>query len=340
VDRNQLARLARVAVASGVLAGVILAGGPTTAAQRIHEVALPTPQSGPYGITRGPGGTMWFTESFADAIGVVRRDGSVHEFALPAGSTPQQIVEGPDGNLWFTMFGANAVGRMTPTGHLRTFTVPKVDSGPFGIAVGPDGNLWITEAAANIIGRVTPTGAFTQFQLNLGFDPESITAGPDGAMWFTRFSNPEKEPPGFIGRITTSGSVTQARSDGVQNPLGIVTGPDGNLWVTGTTNDVVAKVSTNFEITTFPVPGGALNVPYMITVGPDRALWFTENGLSEGFDSVAGNKIGRITTDGTIHQLTVPTPSSHPSAIAPGPNGTLWFAEQAGGKLGHLSATG
>jgi len=283
---------------------------------------------------------MWFTESFADAIGVVRRDGSIHEFRLAAGSTPTEIVEGPDGNLWFTLFGANAIGRMTPAGKVKTFTVPRADSGPVGIAVGPDGNLWFTEANASIIGKITPTGIITQFQLNLGFAPEGITAGPDGAMWFTRFSNPEQEPPGFIGRITTSGSVTQARSDGVQNPLGIVTGPDGDLWVTGTSNDVVAKVDTSFGITAFTVPGGSLNVPYMITAGPDGALWFTENGLSAGLDGVSGNKIGRITSDGAIRQFNVPTSASHPSAIVPGPHGTLWFTEQVGDNLGHLSAKG
>lgn len=337
MDHTHLARLARAAVTAGFLAATAF-GGPATAAQRIQETTVPTPQAGPFGITPGPGGTMWFTESLADAIGVVRRDGSVHEFSLPPGSTPEQIVEGPDGNLWFTMFGANAVGRMTPAGKLKSFTVPKSDSGPFGITVGSDGNLWVTEAHANIIGRVTPAGAFTQFALNPGFNPEGITAGPDGALWFTRLPNPEKSDPGFIARMTTSGQLTQMPSEGVLDPLGIVAGPDGNLWVTGSGNDVVAKITTGFEITPFDVPGGSLNVPYLITKGADGALWFTETGVGAGFANTGGNKIGRITTDGTIRQWNVPTPASQPAAIAAGPHGTVWFAEQAGNKLGHLTA--
>src|SRR5690242_2046815 len=85
------------------------AAGPASAAQRVHEAPVPTPQAGPFGIALGPGGTMWFTESLADAVGVVHKDGSIREFALPAGSHPQQITPGPDGNMWFTLLNGNAI---------------------------------------------------------------------------------------------------------------------------------------------------------------------------------------------------------------------------------------
>jgi streptogramin lyase len=39
--------------------------------------------------------------------------------------------------------------------------------------------------------------------------------------------------------------------------------------------------------------------PTSITVGPDGALWFTEQ---------TGNKIGRITTAGVITEYPIPTP--------------------------------
>jgi virginiamycin B lyase len=324
----------------GAACAVLVAASPVAASQSIHETHVPTPNSGPFGITQGPGGSIWFTESYADAIGVRHRDGTIDEFDLPAGSMPEEITEGSDHNLWFTMYGADAIGRMTPRGHVTSFPTPTEASGPFGITTGPDGNVWFTESATNVIGKVTPKGAFTEYPLDPGFNIEGITAGPDGALWFTRFSNPDFPYPGFIGRITTSGSWTEQPSDGIGDPLGIVAGPDGNLWVTGPGNDTVAKVSTSFEITTYHVPGGALNVPYLITAGSDGALWFTENGVSEGLPNVGGNKIGRITTDGHIRQWKVPTGSSEPSAIAPGPHRTIWFAEQAGDNLGRLTADG
>jgi virginiamycin B lyase len=268
------------------------------------------------------------------------KDGSIRELDLPDGSIPEQIAAGPGGTMWFTAHGASAIGRIGPSGHVRTFATPTPASGPFDIAAGPDGNMWFTESAANTIGRITPAGHITEFGLDPGFNVEGIAAGPDGAMWFTRFSNPDLPYPGFIGRITMTGSWTEVPSDGVGDPLGIAAGPDGNLWVTGPANDVVARVTTGFAITAYRVPGGALNVPYLIAAGPDGAMWFTENGSSESPRNVGGNKIGRITMTGRIRQFRVPTESSEPSAIAAGPQGTIWFAEQAGNKLGRIDAAG
>jgi hypothetical protein len=51
-------------------------------------------------------------------------------------------------------------------------------------------------------------------------------------------------------------------------------------------------------------------LPSGITVGPDGALFFTEN---------AGNKIGRITTAGVITEFPIPTENSQPNGITTGP---------------------
>jgi virginiamycin B lyase len=56
-------------------------------------------------------------------------------------------------------------------------------------------------------------------------------------------------------------------------------------------------------------------------------IWFT------GFSS---NQIGRITLDGTIERFPVPTSKSMTYHIAPGPDGALWFTEQAGNKIGRF----
>jgi streptogramin lyase/type II secretory pathway pseudopilin PulG len=84
----------------------------------------------------------------------------------------------------------------------------------------------------------------------------------------------------------------------------------------------ISAATTEFLIPT------AISGPIGITVGPDGNLWFTED---------TGNKIGRITTGGTITEFTVPTGSSSPYGITAGPDGNLWFTEFNGNKIGRVN---
>ena len=65
-------------------------------------------------------------------------------------------------------------------------------------------------------------------------------------------------------------------------------------------------------------PADAGQPAFGITVGPDGALWFTEEN---------GDKIGRITTAGDITEYPIPTVPAAPSEITTGPDGALWFTE-------------
>src|SRR5437868_6008033 len=70
-------------------------------AQLFTEYTIPTVGSGPWGITAGPDGNMWFTELIGK-IGVVTTGGAFTQYTIPtSGSAPRGITVGPDGNLWF-----------------------------------------------------------------------------------------------------------------------------------------------------------------------------------------------------------------------------------------------
>src|SRR5262249_39615245 len=60
-------------------------------------------------------------------------------------------------------------------------------------------------------------------------------------------------------------------------------------------------------------------------------IWSTE---------VFGNKIGRITPDGTITEFPIPTASSLPGGIALGPDGNMWFTESNKNKIGRITTVG
>src|SRR6266496_2722172 len=118
--------------------------------------------SGPQGITVGPDGALWFTDS-ADKIGRITTQGQITEFALPSSpdspSNGGGITTGPDGALWFTQ-GWGPLGRITTQGHITLFS-PHYSGGPGRIVAGPDGALWMTEVDphAGLIGRFSPSSA-------------------------------------------------------------------------------------------------------------------------------------------------------------------------------------
>jgi virginiamycin B lyase len=250
----------------------------------IEEFAIPTPGSDSYGITIGPEGNLWFTESKPFKIGRITPQGAITEFPIAtspaANAFVTDIAAGPDGNLWFTAVnGASEIGRVTPQGVFAEFPLPSPDGDPIGIVTGPDKALWFTEASANKIGRITTSGSMTEFPVPTPRgNPIGITAGPDGALWFTesgRFTGGELGGGNKIGRITPQGVITEFPLPTQSDPHEIAAGPDGALWFTEGKANKIGRITTNGSITELPAPTPQ-GYPWAITSGPDKTLWFTE----------------------------------------------------------------
>ena len=158
-----------------------------------------------------------------------------------------------------------------------------------------------------------------------GSNPIAIAQGPDGNMWFT------ENGAGQIARITTDGSLTEYTDPACGHgpgPVGIAPGPDGNLWFADQNcfTDIGKISPSDGAIQQYPL--GARN-PLYIAAGPDSNLWFTESQ----------EKIGRITTDGSISEF-----STHifnlPWGITAGPDNNLWFTEAYSNNIGQIRTTG
>jgi virginiamycin B lyase len=91
------------------------------------EFPIPAGPSGPDGITTGPDGALWFTETGANQIGRITTAGVITKFKIPtAGSEPVNITTGPDGALWFTEYFVNQIGRITADGVITEFNIPTI----------------------------------------------------------------------------------------------------------------------------------------------------------------------------------------------------------------------
>lgn len=284
-----------------------------------------TPASYPWGITAGPDGNLWFTESTTDQVGRITPSGTVTEFSK--GISPNAglggITAGPDGNLWFAEGGTDKIGRITPSGTVTEFSTGITPgASPDEITTGPDGNLWFTEQGGNRIARITPSGTVKEFSKGISPNAElsGITAGPDGNLWFAENNT------SAVGRITPSGTVTEF-SDG--SPVDITAGPDGNMWFADEF-DAIGRITTSGTIHEFSSGITSPSNPYGIAPGPDGNLWFTEYYASQ---------IGRITPSGTVTEFSTGiTPHSNPRDIALGPDGNLWFVEYNVSKIGRIEA--
>jgi YD repeat-containing protein len=89
--------------------------GKITTSGSITEYALPN-NSRPKGMTAGPEGSLWFTDSESNKVGKISTSGTIKEFTLPTGSAPVDITSGADGNLWFTESGSSKIGMITTSG--------------------------------------------------------------------------------------------------------------------------------------------------------------------------------------------------------------------------------
>jgi streptogramin lyase len=295
-------------------------GDLTGTVSNINEFVLAA-GSGPWGITAGPDGNLWFAEVSANKI--VRRtpDGVFTEFPLGANTGPRDMTAGPDGNIWFNEISANKIARITPDGAVMEFAVPTPASDLVGITPGPDGNLWFTEQTGNKIGRITLAGVVTEFQVpTANSQPLGITAGPDGNLWFTEYTGNK------IGRITPSGVINELPRSFSQ-PSYITVGADGNLWFAENGANKIWRMTTGGIGTAFPIPTPGSG-PRGITLGRDGNVWFTE---------FFSHQIGRITPTGLIAEFSTPTTTSGPRSIAAGPDGNIWFTDSNTHKLDRLN---
>ncbi len=280
----------------------------------------------PWGITAGPDGALWFTNTANgnSSIGRITTGGVVSDYTGTGIEDPLSITTGPDGALWFTNELSNSVGRITTTGVVSNYTGNGVAS-PVGITVGADGALWFTnqnDGGPGSIGRITTSGMVSNYPGSGIDEPTEIVSGPDGALWFiNEFDN-------TIGRISADGQITYFSSPYIQGAQDIVSGPGGTLWFTNYGNNSIAQITTSGAVTDYT--GTGIVRPGSIAVGPDGALWF----VNQGSDS-----IGRITTAGVVSDYTGPG-TDGAAEITTGPDGALWFTNPGDNSIGRITTSG
>jgi len=331
-------------VASGT--GIAAVSAAFTPKPTIYQFSIPTAANKPRYIAAGSDGNMWFTEQPGNAVARITPAGVVTEFPVPTPNAFDTQGQGPhiigasDGNLWFTESGAtaNKIAKITTTGTITEFSTlfapPPADQ-PFGLVDRGDGNIWYVAHGSSRVGFVSYNGsqAGETSVPTASAGPFGIATAPDGNLYYTE-QNVDK-----IGRVhDLFTSQSEISLTATSAPFDIVRGPDGNLWFTENGRGNIGRLSPNsFSVTgEFQVPTQQ-GAPWSITVGQDGALWFTEQGQPLSIV----DKIGRITTTGTVIDFPSPVSGLALQGIATAPDGSIWFCEPGSapatpGRIGKL----
>ena len=326
----------------------------------ITEYPTPTSNSSPSGVTAGPDGALWFTETSANQIGRITAAGAVTEYPVTtAAAQPYGITAGSDGALWFTELNANKIGRISPAGVITEYPVPTPDAAPNWITAGPDGALWFTEQGTNQIGRITISGVVTEYIVPplppySGLVLNGIAAGSDGALWFAGagtnnndqcFSFPFCVLP-FIGRISTAGTVSEysLAGDDFAEPYAITPGPDGALWFTDGAGQI-GRITTAGNVARYRGPTsttavGALPLEPTARSGSQRGP-ASRRRIPDRDAAWLRQRLAESPLTGTFLNIQYPAGPPEPLGIAAGPTATLWFAESGSGgnKIGSFAVS-
>jgi virginiamycin B lyase len=296
------------------------------ASRAVTLIQLPS-LSDARGITGGPDGNIWFTETEAGKLGRSTLSGTITEYAPPTtDSEPWGITSGPDGNLWFTECTGDKIGRSTPSGVITEFDLPERDGCPGPITQGPDGNLWFGETFGEHVGRITPDGVVTEFAVRSS-GVVGIATGKDGALWFALSGITQSvAESGTVGRITTTGVITYIDLPPGCVAEGMAFDRDGDVWFGEGFAWRLGRLSAGGSLTrfTYTPPSSCGSGTYEVTRGPDGAIWFGTIGCS---------LIGRMDGAGSATMYHIPVYG--PLAITAGADGDLWFTTAAS-SIGHV----
>jgi streptogramin lyase len=308
---------ANVALALPVI-NTPVSGGVTVNGSTIYEMAGFTH---PYGITSGPDGNIYFTDS--GTVEVIQPNNNVPLDEWVISGNLYDITTGSDGALWITDQSNDGADRVTTTGIIARYPFTGT---PQGIAPGPNGLMLIADNTSGGVWTLDTGGLFTVLPFSPSGTPSQVTWVPGGTLgdaWFAETY--------YVGDFSLTNNAINAQ---ILVPNGdyanyITYGPDGNVWVTasgGITPRVLVINPSTDAITEIPLPPGA--TPQGITAGADNAMWFVDPGT---------NTVGEINI--TTHAVTtfpVLTPSAGLQEIAKGADGRLWFTENSVGRIGWL----
>ena len=192
---------------------------------------------------------------------------------------------------------------------------------PTALAVAPDGAVWFTIEFSDAIG-IFRNGKIERFPKGTqNLEPLGLAMDAEGGAWYT------DTPMRAISRISPDGGI---RSFPLSTPIAqlgrLAVAPDGLVWFADVTTASVTRLQEG--VLTRHDVGLLESTPYGIAVDAGGTVWTTLQGA---------DKLARISPDGQVTALDVPTHKSGLGDIAVDQSGGVWFLELRANKIGRFA---
>ncbi len=294
------------------------------------------------------------------------------------------LIRKIDTTATITTIAGNSGYRTVPNG---TPAVNAFFDIPVGVAIDLSGDLIVADFSSATIRKVTPSGLFSTIAgtgtPGIGGDsgpatqalldePNSVAVDAQGNIYFADSGNHRVRRIDTKGTITTvagsgdfttgggyggdGGPATQAK---LNTPRGVALDSKGNLYIADAFNNIVRRVDTTGNITTFagtPQQSGfagdggqatkaLLNAPFNVAIDAAGNVYIADDGnnsvrvVSTGgvISTFAGNQKAGFSGDGG------PAKSAsldNPLALAIDPAGNVYILENPGNRIRQVSSAG
>jgi virginiamycin B lyase len=214
---------------------------------------------------------------------------------------------------WLLLRGA------APSVRFVEYPMSDPQDAPMTIAAALDGTMWFTIGQAESIGRVRSGRVDRLRTPGRNFEPLGLAVAADGSAWYTDIER------GAVMQMSPAGEVSPFPIDSAIVRLArLAIGPDGTVWFADITGGGITSLKdgafTEHEI------GSGGGGPYGVAVTAEKVVWATLQGDS---------KLVRIAPGDAPVIMDLPRPGAVPTDIAIGGDGSVWFLQFRGNRIGR-----
>ena len=248
---------------------------------QIREWKVPWDKTRPRDPAVAADGRIWFCGQEGNYIAVLDpKSGEFRRYELEPSTNPHNLLIDAKGMIWYSGNRNGHIGRLDPKdGKITKYPMPDPAArDPHTLVFDHTGkDIWFTVQGGGFVGRLTmATGKIDLVKMpSEGARPYGIAMDSRNRPWFNEFGVPKLAMIEPSTMALKEYPLPNERSRGRR----IAITSDDIVWYVDYTRGFLGRLDpATGKVEEYQTPGGALSLPYMLTVDNKDRLWFSETG--------------------------------------------------------------